>query len=66
MGIHLSQDLKDAPKDPQFHLQDGELNIYFESSKDMNAYKVMHVERPGVDLRLSLDNPTEDGGTDWN
>ncbi len=58
--------LKDVPKDPQFHLQEGELDIYFESSENMNAYKEMHVERPGADLSRSLDNPTEDCGTDWN
>ena len=58
--------LKDAPKNPQFHLQEGDLDIYFESSENMNAYKNMHVERPGADLQRSLDNPTEDFGTDWN
>jgi len=58
--------LKDAPKNPQLHLRDGALDIYFESSENMTAYRDMHVERPGADLNHSLDNPTEESGTDWN
>ncbi len=58
--------LNDAPKNPLLLLRDGDLDIYFESSENMNAYKEMHVERPGADLSRSLDNPTEDCGTDWN
>ncbi len=58
--------LNDAPKNPQFLLRDGDLDIYFESAENMNAYMIMHVERPGADLSQSLDNPTEECGTDWN
>ncbi len=58
--------LKDAPTDPELHLQDGNLHIYFESVENMDAYIDMHVERPGLDLKHNLDNPTEDSGTDWN
>ncbi len=58
--------LKEVPKNPQFHLRDGDLDIYFESAENMDAYIDMHVERPGLDLAHSLDNPTEECGTDWN
>ena len=58
--------LKDAPKDPQHHLRDGDLDIYFESHENMCAYRDMHVERSGTDLQHSLDNPTDESGTDWN
>ena len=58
--------LKDVPKDPKHRLQEENLDIYFESIENMNAYKNMHVERSGTDLNHSLDNPTEEAGTDWN
>ena len=58
--------LNDAPKNPLLLLRDGDLDIYFESGENMNAYMDMHVERPGLDLQHSLDNPTEECGTDWN
>lgn len=59
--------LKDAPThDPGLHLQEGDLDIYFESVENLNFYKNMHVERAGLDLTHNLDNPTEECGTDWN
>ena len=58
--------LNDAARNPNLHLRDGELDIYFESVENMDAYIDMHVERPGLDLAHSLDNPTEECGTDWN
>ncbi len=58
--------LNDAPKNPLLLLRDGDLDIYFESAENLNAYLIMHVERPGLDLAHSLDNPTEECGTDWN
>ena len=69
MNITTTQDpisLKEVPKNPQLHLRDGDLDIYFESVENMNAYRDMHVERSGADLKHSLDNPTEESGTDWN
>ena len=58
--------LNDAPKNPLLLLRDGDLDIYFESVENMNAYMMMHVERAGTDLKHSIDNPTEECGTDWN
>ena len=58
--------LNDAARNPNLHLRDGVLDIYFESVENMHAYMDMHVERPGLDLKHSLDNPTVDSGTDWN
>ena len=58
--------LNDAARNPNLHLRDGDLDIYFESVENMHAYLDMHVERPGLDLKHSLDNPTEESGTDWN
>ena len=69
MTITTTQDpisLKEVPKNPQLHLRDGDLDIYFESVENMNTYRDMHVERSGTDLKHSLDNPTEESGTDWN
>ncbi|MDJ0862112.1 MAG: hypothetical protein QNK18_12870 [Gammaproteobacteria bacterium] len=58
--------LNDAARNPNLHLRDGDLDIYFKSGENMDAYMTMHVERPGVDLAHSLDNPTEECGTEWN
>lgn len=58
--------LNDALKNPTLHLQDGDLDIYFESEENLRTYVSMHVERPGLDLAHNLDNPTEECGTDWN
>jgi hypothetical protein len=58
--------LHDAPRSGSFHLQEGDLDIYFESQETLRMYKEMPVEHPGVDLAYNLDNPTEDCGTDWN
>ena len=58
--------LNDAPKNPMLLLRDGDQDIYFESVENMHASMDMHVERPGLDLKHSLDNPTEDSGNDWN
>lgn len=59
--------LRDAPKTtPDLQLREGNLEIYFESRENLNRYKNLHVERPGLDLTHNLDNPTEDYGMDWN
>lgn len=59
--------LRDAPKtNPDLQLREGDLDIHFESQENLNLYRNLHVERPGRDLTHSLDNPTEDYGTDWN
>ena len=58
--------LKDAPKNPMLMLRDGDLYIYFESQENLCTYRDLEVERPGLDLEHSLDNPTEECGTDWN
>ena len=58
--------LNDAAKNPRLRMQDGDIDIYFESIENMNTYREMHVERPGADLKYNLDNPTEECGTDWN
>jgi hypothetical protein len=48
------------------HLQDGDLDIYFETIENLDEYQTLHVERPGRDLTFNLDNPTDEHGTDWN
>ena len=58
--------LNDAARTPNVHLGDGDLDVYFESVENMPAYIDMHVERTGLDLKHSLDNPTEDSGTEWD
>ncbi|MGF1614430.1 MAG: hypothetical protein ACFCVA_11130 [Gammaproteobacteria bacterium] len=59
--------LRDAPKtNPHLRLLEGDLEIFFESQDNLDHYRQLHVERPGLDLTHSLDNPTEDCGTDWN
>ena len=58
--------LKDAARNPALHIREGDVDIYFESEENLRTYQGMHVERPGVDLVHSLDNPTEECGTDWN
>ena len=59
--------LRDAPtNNPNLHLQDDNLDIYFESLENLEMYKNMHIERSGLDLTHNLDNPTEEWGTDWN
>lgn len=59
--------LSDVPKnDPELYLREGNLEIYFESKENLQRYRDLHVERPGLDLTYNLDNPTEDQGTDWN
>ena len=58
--------LNDAARNPNLHLRDGALDIYFESVQNMHAYMAMHFERAGLDLQHSLDIPTEDSGADWN
>jgi hypothetical protein len=37
-----------------------DLTIYFESEDTRAAYLDIPVERPGIDLSVSLDNPTAD------
>lgn len=51
---------------PRLHLRDGNLEIYFESQENLEIYRDLHVERPGLDLSYNLDNPVDDCGTDWN
>ncbi len=58
--------LNDPARNPNVHLGDGDLDVYFESVENMRAYIDMHVERTGLDLKHSLDNPTDGSGTEWN
>lgn len=37
-----------------------ELTIYFESEASRSAYLNLHVEHPGADLSVNLDNPTDE------
>ncbi|MFZ0257465.1 MAG: hypothetical protein WAN46_17905 [Gammaproteobacteria bacterium] len=59
--------LRDASRtNPDLRLREGNLEIYFESRENLDSYRNINIECPGLDLRHSLDNPTEDCGTDWN
>ncbi len=59
--------LNDAPTDdPRLHLHDRDLDIYFESTENLETYRNMHIERHGLDFEHIWDNPTDDLGADWN
>ncbi len=40
--------------------EDHELIIYFESEESRSAYLSLPVEQPGADLKVNLDNPTDE------
>ena len=56
------RDVEDLARSPfLIEVDEGnELTIYFESEETRNAYLNLPVERPGTDLTVNLDNPTDD------